>query len=84
MQGSTSKVRNMRRVTIAANTASGTNISASEDTKDIWKWSAIPRTMRDQAATTAKRETRRMLKMEYMVTGEDRSEWKTSVVESVV
>jgi hypothetical protein len=58
----------MRRVTIAANTASGTNINASEDTKDVWKWSAIPRTMRDQAATTTKREARRMLKMEYIVT----------------
>jgi len=84
IQGSTSKVRNMRRVTIAANTASGTNISASDDTNEVWKWSAIPRTMRDQAATTAKREARRMLKMEYMVSREDRSEWKTVVVESVV
>ena len=28
-------------------------VRASEETKDIWKWSAIPRTMRDQAATMA-------------------------------
>jgi hypothetical protein len=67
---------------MAAKTASGTNINASEETKDVWKWSAIPRTMREKAATTAKREARRMLKMEYMVTSEDRSEWKGDFVES--
>jgi exoribonuclease R len=72
----------MRRVTMAAKTASGTNINASEETKEVWKWSAIPRTMREKAATTAKREARRMLKMEYMVTSEDGSEWKVVFVES--
>jgi hypothetical protein len=40
--------------------------------------------MRDQAATMAKREARRMLKIECMVSSEDRSEWKTVIVESVV
>ena len=28
-------------------------VRASEETKDVWKWSAIPRTIRDQAATRA-------------------------------
>jgi hypothetical protein len=84
IQGTKSKVRSTRSVTIAANTASGTNIRASEETKEVWKWSAIPRTIRDQAATTAKREARRMLKMECMVTSEDRSEWKTVVLSGVV
>jgi hypothetical protein len=83
MHGTKSKVRNMRSVMMAANTASGTNINASEETKDVWKWIAIPRTMREKAATTTKREVRRMLKRECMVTNGDRSEWKTAVVEGV-
>lgn len=28
-------------------------VRASEGTKAVWKWSAIPRTIRDQAATRA-------------------------------
>ena len=28
-------------------------VRASEETKAVWKWSAIPRTIRDQAATAA-------------------------------
>ena len=28
-------------------------VRASEETKAVWKWSAIPRTIRDQAATRA-------------------------------
>jgi hypothetical protein len=80
IQGTNSNVRNIRRVTIAANAASGTNISASEETKAVWKWSAIPRTISDQAATRAKREARRMLKMECIGTNEDRSEWKMVIV----
>jgi hypothetical protein len=84
IQGTRSNVRSTRSVTIAANTASGTNISASEETKDVWKWSASPRTMRDQAAMTVRREVRRMLKIECMITSEDRREWKTVVVDSVV
>ena len=28
-------------------------VRASEETKAVWKWSAIPRTIIDQAATTA-------------------------------
>jgi len=28
-------------------------VRASEETKEIWKWSASPRTTRDQAAMTA-------------------------------
>jgi hypothetical protein len=35
-------------------------VRASEETKAVWKWSAIPRTIRDQAATTA--ETQKFLK----------------------
>lgn len=81
IQGAVSKVMNRRRVTIAVKAANGTNINASEETKDVWKWSAIPRTMRDQAATTARRERRRMLKMECMVkSGREGSEWNIVVV----
>lgn len=38
----------------------------------------------DEQIYAPKREARRMLKMEYIATREDRREWKTVVVESVV
>lgn len=53
-------------------------------TTGIQAFCELQKQLLDEQIYAPKREARRMLKMEYIVTREDRREWKTVVVESVV